>query len=81
MIDGDYIVLAHEKRIDREIPKVCFWGGMIEWDERPEDGMARELQEETGMRGDCTLVWTIDFTVSESVLVESVYRIEHMTKV
>jgi len=71
------IVLAQEMRPHRQMPKICFFGGMMEWDESPQDAIARELLEETGMQGDCTLVWEVDFTVSESRLLEYIYKIDH----
>jgi 8-oxo-dGTP pyrophosphatase MutT (NUDIX family) len=79
ILDGDMIVLAKEMRPHRDAPKICFFGGMMEWDEKPHDAMARELLEETGMQGEFTLVWNVDFTVSESRLLEYIYRIQYAT--
>lgn len=52
MIDGDKIVLPYEIQPARSEWNYWLWGGMLERWEIPNEAMAREFLEETGMLGD-----------------------------
>lgn len=64
VVDPDDGVLLQKRAIEPGEGNWSLPGGVLEFDEQPRDGAARELREETGLRADPTALVLDDATTS-----------------